>query len=110
MLTRFAFEDFTKGHMAANYYFWISALEPTIQETADNRDKGPKDGCKSVKLSDVQFSYPLAPHNQVLKGVSLNVSQSSAPSWYQVLTSLNSRFSLASSSLLLDNPDVARAQ
>ncbi|EXM18872.1 hypothetical protein V3481_016404 [Fusarium oxysporum f. sp. vasinfectum] len=65
--------NFTKGHMAANYYFWISALEPTIQETADNRDKGPKDGCKSVKLSDVQFSYPLAPHNQVLKGVSLNI-------------------------------------
>jgi ATP-binding cassette, subfamily B (MDR/TAP), member 1 len=74
MLTHFALEDFTKGHMAANYYFWISTFEPTIQETIDNRENGPKDGCKSVKLSDVQFSYPLAPHNRVLKGVSLTVS------------------------------------
>lgn len=61
--------------MAANYYFWISALEPTIQETAENKDKGPRDGCKSFNLSDVQFAYPLAPQKRVLKGISLTVSQ-----------------------------------
>lgn len=74
-LTHVTLKDFTKGHMAANYYFWITALEPTIQETVENKDKGPRDGCKSFDLSDVQFAYPLAPHKQVLKGVSLNVSQ-----------------------------------
>lgn len=41
-----------------------------------NRTKGPKDGCRSYDLQDVQFAYPLAPENQVLKGVSLSVCSS----------------------------------
>lgn len=65
--------------MAANYYFWISALEPTIQETAVNKDKGLRDGCKSFDLSDVQFAYPLAPQKRVLKGISLSVSKKDDP-------------------------------
>lgn len=67
-------EDFTSGHKAANYYFWISALEPTIQETPENRGKGPEDGCKSFNLENVQFAYPLVPHNRILNGISLTVS------------------------------------
>ncbi|KZL85124.1 multidrug pheromone exporter [Colletotrichum incanum] len=65
--------NFTKGHKAANYYFWISALEPTIQETPENSGKGPEDGCKSFDLENVQFAYPLAPQNRVLKGISLTI-------------------------------------
>ncbi|CCF35719.1 multidrug/pheromone exporter [Colletotrichum higginsianum] len=65
--------NFTKGHKAANYYFWMSALEPTIQDTPENSGKGPKHGCKSFDLENVQFAYPLAPHNRVLKGISLTI-------------------------------------
>ncbi|KAH7368862.1 P-loop containing nucleoside triphosphate hydrolase protein [Plectosphaerella cucumerina] len=66
--------SFTKANHAANYYFWISSLQPTIQETPDNQDSGPRDGCKSFDFEGVQFSYPLAPDNRVLKGVSLTIS------------------------------------
>ncbi|WYZ33785.1 hypothetical protein EsH8_I_000061 [Colletotrichum jinshuiense] len=65
--------NFTKGHKAANYYFWISAFEPTIQETPENSGKGPEDGCKSFDLENVQFAYPVAPQNLVLKGISLTI-------------------------------------
>lgn len=75
-----ALEDFTSGHKAANYYFWISALEPTIQETPENSGKGPEDRCKSFDLENVQFAYPLVPQNRVLKGISLSVSPATFPS------------------------------
>ncbi|KAH6677860.1 multidrug/pheromone exporter [Plectosphaerella plurivora] len=65
--------NFSKGHKAANYYFWISALKPTIEETPENSGIGPQEGCKSFNLGNVQFSYPLAPRNRVLKGISLNI-------------------------------------
>ncbi|KAM5346969.1 hypothetical protein ACJ41O_009974 [Fusarium nematophilum] len=65
--------SFTKANQAANYYFWLSELEPTICETEDNKEKGPSNGCNSYDFQDVQFSYPLAPDNRVLKGVSLNI-------------------------------------
>jgi ATP-binding cassette subfamily B (MDR/TAP) protein 1 len=58
---------------AANYYFWLSQLEPTVQETESNKDLGPKYGCSSYDFKDIQFTYPLAPDNRVLKGVSLQV-------------------------------------
>jgi ATP-binding cassette subfamily B (MDR/TAP) protein 1 len=67
-------EGFTKAKLAANYYFWLTELEPTVHETDDNRDKGPEKSCASYDFQDVQFTYPLAPDNRVLKGVSLNVS------------------------------------
>ncbi|GKT42756.1 leptomycin B resistance protein pmd1 [Colletotrichum spaethianum] len=69
----FALKDFTKGHQAANYYFWISALEPAIQETPENSGKGPENGCKSFVLENVQFAYPMAPQTRVLKGISLTI-------------------------------------
>ncbi|KAH6984745.1 P-loop containing nucleoside triphosphate hydrolase protein [Ilyonectria sp. MPI-CAGE-AT-0026] len=65
--------SFTQANSAANYYFWICGLEPTIHETEENIKKVPKEGCNSYKFQDVEFSYPLAPDNRVLKGVSLNV-------------------------------------
>ncbi|KAH6691451.1 ATP-binding cassette multidrug transport protein [Plectosphaerella plurivora] len=73
MLFSFA-SSFTKANHAANYYFWISSLQPTIQETPDNQDSAPREGCKSFDFEGVQFSYPLAPDNRVLKGVSLTIS------------------------------------
>lgn len=68
------FPGFTKANEAANYYFWLNGLDGTIRETADNRSKGPPHGCRSYEFQDVQFSYPLAPDNRVLNGVSLSVS------------------------------------
>jgi ATP-binding cassette subfamily B (MDR/TAP) protein 1 len=49
-------------------------LEPTIKETDQNRDVVPSNGCTSYDFQDVQFSYPLAPDNRVLKGVSLQIA------------------------------------
>ncbi|EMR72050.1 putative multidrug resistance protein 3 (p glycoprotein 3) protein [Eutypa lata UCREL1] len=60
--------SFTKANASANYYFWLQSLEPTIQETPENKDKGPKDGCSSYSLQDVEFSYPLAPHHRIEPG------------------------------------------
>ncbi|KAF4967225.1 hypothetical protein FSARC_5204 [Fusarium sarcochroum] len=65
--------SFTKANQAANYYFWLSELIPTIRETDNNKEKGPQNGCTSYDFRDVQFSYPLAPDNRVLKGVSIKI-------------------------------------
>ncbi|KAL4948435.1 P-loop containing nucleoside triphosphate hydrolase protein [Aspergillus filifer] len=67
--------SFTKANQAANYYFWLRELEGTIRETDDNREKGLENGCPSYDFQDVQFSYPLAPDNKVLKGVSLSIKK-----------------------------------
>ncbi|KAI8681757.1 hypothetical protein NCS55_00428700 [Fusarium keratoplasticum] len=67
--------SFTKANQATNYYFWLKELEPTIRETEENKEKGPANGCRSYDFDDVQFSYPLAPDNRVLKGVSLKINR-----------------------------------
>ncbi|RDW93601.1 ABC transporter ATP-binding protein [Aspergillus mulundensis] len=67
--------SFTKANQAANYYFWLDELDGTIRETDDNRNEGPKDGCRSIDIQDVEFAYPLAPENKVLKGVSLSIQR-----------------------------------
>lgn len=67
-------KGFTRGIQAANYYFWLSSLEPTMAETEANMVSGPPDGCRTYELKDLQFSYPLAPDNKVLNGVSMEVS------------------------------------
>ncbi|GKT96287.1 multidrug resistance protein 3 [Colletotrichum tofieldiae] len=72
---RVATLGFTKANTAANYYFWLMGIQPTIQETGENKGKGPAAGCQSYDFRDVQFSYPLAPDNRVLKGVSLKIDQ-----------------------------------
>lgn len=65
---------FTKANSAANYYFWLTGLQPMIQETDENREKGPADGGSSIDFQGVQFSYPLAPEKRVIKGLDLTVS------------------------------------
>ncbi|KAE8392149.1 P-loop containing nucleoside triphosphate hydrolase protein [Aspergillus alliaceus] len=67
--------SFTKANEAANYYFWITDLPPTIQETPENQDKGPLNKCQNIEFLDIQFSYPLAPDTRVLKGVSFNIQK-----------------------------------
>lgn len=62
----------TKATNAANYIFWLEQLEPTIQETDENRDLGPGD-FKSLELENLQFSYPLRPNARVLRGIDLHV-------------------------------------
>lgn len=58
----------TKGVNAANYIFWLEELQPTIQETPENRDNGPRLG-DTVCIDNVRFSYPLRPEDPVLRGV-----------------------------------------
>ncbi|KAI6355373.1 hypothetical protein MCOR25_008214 [Pyricularia grisea] len=69
--------SFTKALHAANYYFWIKNLEPTIRETKENRNSGPKDKVSSIELDQVKFAYPLRPDNKILRGVSLEVKPGS---------------------------------
>lgn len=65
---------FTKATAAAGYYFWISNLQPTVRETKENQERGLGARCNHYDFENVQFSYPLAPDNRVLKGISLKVS------------------------------------
>ena len=64
--------SFTKGHQAANYFFWLSELQPVITKTNDNRSIAPMESCMAYEMNNLQFSYPLVPDSQVLKGVSMN--------------------------------------
>ncbi|GJC81611.1 ABC transporter BEA3 [Colletotrichum liriopes] len=60
----------TKACGAANYLFWLEQLQPTIRETDENRDNGPK-GFQALDIKKVQFSYPMRPDVRVLRGVNL---------------------------------------
>lgn len=42
-------------------------------ETDENKDVKPMYDCKTYELENLQFSYPLAPDNRVLKGVTMTV-------------------------------------
>ncbi|KAK4120199.1 P-loop containing nucleoside triphosphate hydrolase protein [Parathielavia appendiculata] len=64
----------TKGKNGANYIFWLSELQPTVRETSENREKGPKSGGPIV-LDNVRFSYPLRPDAVVLRGVDLEIKK-----------------------------------
>ncbi|CAH0052065.1 unnamed protein product [Clonostachys solani] len=67
--------SFSGANQAANYYFWLRQLKPAIYQTEENKGKGSPSGCESYEFRDVGFSYPLAPNNQVLKGVSLSADR-----------------------------------
>ncbi|KAH7165052.1 multidrug resistance protein 1, 2, 3 [Fusarium sp. MPI-SDFR-AT-0072] len=74
--TIFSFSSsFTKANSAANYYFWLTCLQPIIRDTDDNREKGPANGGSSIDFQNIQFSYPLAPEKRVLKGLSLTIER-----------------------------------
>ncbi|KAL6895481.1 P-loop containing nucleoside triphosphate hydrolase protein [Trichoderma longibrachiatum] len=64
----------TKGKNAANYIFWLHGLQPTVQETPENADRGPKSG-GPIALDNVRFSYPLRPEAPVLRGINLEIKK-----------------------------------
>ncbi|KAJ3578927.1 hypothetical protein NPX13_g1645 [Xylaria arbuscula] len=64
----------TKGRNAANYIFWLEELQPTISESAENRELGPK-GFQRIDIDRLYFSYPMRPHTRVLKGVNLEIKR-----------------------------------
>lgn len=68
----------TKGKNAANYMFWLHQLQPTVAETSENTNQGPKSGGPIV-LDHVRFSYPLRPDTQVLRGIDLEVHKPPLP-------------------------------
>ncbi|KZL88052.1 abc transporter [Colletotrichum incanum] len=64
----------TKGINAANYLFWLHDLQPTIQETPQNRDAAPKAG-NTLGFDQLRFSYPLRPEAHVLRGIDLEIKK-----------------------------------
>lgn len=64
----------TKATNAANYVFWLEQLQPTIQETDENRDVQPQ-GFESLSLDNVRFAYPMRSFAPVLRGVNLEIKQ-----------------------------------
>ncbi|KAJ4250921.1 hypothetical protein NW762_011571 [Fusarium torreyae] len=67
--------SFTKANSAANYYFWLTGLQPLIRETEELKGKGPESDCTTIDFQDVQFSYPLAPGKRVIKGLDLTIER-----------------------------------
>jgi ATP-binding cassette subfamily B (MDR/TAP) protein 1 len=64
----------TKGRNGANAIFWLRQLQPTVQETLENKDNAPRSG-GSIQLSSAQFAYPLRPHAPILKGIDLEAAK-----------------------------------
>lgn len=63
----------TKAVNAANYLFWLSELQPSIDETYENQKIGPTK-YSMIDLDRARFSYPMRPQAQVLRRVNLAVS------------------------------------
>ncbi|KAI8313395.1 Leptomycin B resistance protein pmd1 [Colletotrichum sp. SAR11_59] len=63
----------TKGKGATHFYLWVKSLQPTIQETQENRAIVPQRAVETIDMDSVKFSYPLRPDVQVLKGANLNI-------------------------------------
>lgn len=49
-------------------------MEGTVKETDQNYSVIPAHGRSSYRLEDLEFAYPLAPDNRVLKGISLTIN------------------------------------
>ncbi|WYZ38615.1 hypothetical protein EsH8_III_000529 [Colletotrichum jinshuiense] len=64
----------TKGTNAANYLFWLHDLQPTIQESPQNRDSAPQAG-NALGFEQLRFSYPLRPEAHVLRGLDLEIKK-----------------------------------
>ncbi|KAF5010960.1 hypothetical protein FDECE_2923 [Fusarium decemcellulare] len=74
--TVFSFaSSFAKANGAVNYFFWLLELHPTISERKDSLKKESVGACSTYDLKDIHFSYPLAPDNRVLKGVSMSIER-----------------------------------
>lgn len=65
----------TKGASAANYYFWLTRLQPAIVETPQNTERGPTHGIKEIEFDKVKFSYPLRSGHQVLRGIDVKINR-----------------------------------
>ncbi|KAF5516641.1 Leptomycin B resistance protein pmd1 [Colletotrichum siamense] len=63
----------TKGKGATHFYLWVKSLQPTVQETQENRSIVPQRAVETIDMDSVKFSYPLRPDVQVLKGANLNI-------------------------------------
>ncbi|KAJ5340056.1 ABC transporter integral membrane type 1 [Penicillium brevicompactum] len=64
----------SKATNAANYIFWLEQLQPSIRETDENRECGPKN-FKSLELENLQFSYPMRPNARVIRGIDLHIKE-----------------------------------
>ncbi|KAL0942751.1 multidrug resistance protein 3 (p glycoprotein 3) [Colletotrichum truncatum] len=63
----------TKGKAATHFYLWVKSLQPTVQQTEENRLVVPDKNVETIDINGVKFSYPLRPDVRVLKNVDLNI-------------------------------------
>ena len=64
----------SKGVNAANYAFWLSELQPTVQPTPSNHDNSPPSNCP-ISFDNIHFSYPMRPDTAVLKGIDITIQK-----------------------------------
>lgn len=62
----------TKAVGAANYILWLRTLKPIMQESDENREKGPK-GDSAIQVQDVDFNYKQREASRVLQGITITV-------------------------------------
>lgn len=65
----------TKGTSAANYYFWLTRLQPGIIETPENAQHGPARDIEEIEFDKAKFTYPLRPGHQVLRGINIKIER-----------------------------------
>lgn len=65
----------TKGTSAANYYFWLTRLQPAIVETPENAQHGPARDIQEIEFDRAKFTYPLRPGHQVLRGIDIKIER-----------------------------------
>ncbi|KAG6006479.1 hypothetical protein E4U21_007023 [Claviceps maximensis] len=105
----------TKGKNAANYIFWLHQLQPTVAETSENTNKGPKTGGPIV-LDHVRFSYPLRPDSQVLRGIDLEIKKGQFAAFVgasgcgksTMIAMLERFYDPSSGSILIDGDDLTK--
>merc|ERR1711964_850019 len=62
----------TQASGAANYILWLRARKPVMQETPENKDKGPGGDGGEIALHSTNFQYP-GRTTRVLKDINMTI-------------------------------------
>ncbi|KAK4611858.1 ABC multidrug transporter atrC, partial [Fulvia fulva] len=66
-------KSITKAKVAANYMFWLRALNPTIGETPTNQNEAPRGESANLAAENVDFQYKQRTVSKVLQQISFRV-------------------------------------